>query len=306
MRITEAIKMLTKPEKRAVLFNELGLYLWMPDKMFLRHYYRVKIGKKLNLDDPKTYNEKLQWLKLYDRNPQYPLLVDKYTVKEIVAEKIGEEYVVPLLGVYDKFEQIDFSKLPDAFVLKTTHNSGGVYICTDKNRGIFIKKNGKHYDISGLAKDIKKQLKKNYYLSSREWAYKDIPPRIIAEKYIGDKVDDFKIMCFGGVPKIIYMESGRLSETTCDFFDADFMRLELRQLDPNSEKVIEKPIFFAEMMELARKLSAEFPQVRVDFFRSEGKLYFAELTFYNWGGFAKFEPEQWDKTLGDWLDLPKK
>ena len=304
MKITTAVKMLTKPEKRVVLLNELGLYRWMQDEMFLRYFYKAKIGKELHLDEPKTYNEKLQWLKLYDHNPQYPLLVDKYTVKEIVAEKIGLEYVVPLLGVYDKFEQIDFEKLPESFVIKTTHNSGGVYICADKASGVFIKKNGKRYNIDSLEKDIKKQLKKNYYHSSREWAYKDIPPRIIVEQHIGNKVEDYKVMCFGGVPKIVYVESGRISGATCDFFDADFKRLDLRQLVPNSDKAFEKPGFFEEMMETARKLSSEFPQVRVDFFSSEGKLYFAELTFYNWGGFAKFEPEEWDLKMGQWLKLP--
>lgn len=304
MKITTAIKMLTKPEKRVVLFNELGLYRWMPDKMFLRHFYRVKIGKELHLDEPRTYNEKLQWLKLYDHNPQYPLLVDKYTAKGIVAKKIGAEYVVPLHGVYDKFEQIDFEKLPDAFVIKTTHNSGGVYICTDKKNGKFVKKNGRCYDLHGLKKDINKQLKNSHYRKSREWAYKDVTPRIIIEQYIGNKVDDYKVMCFGGVPKIVYVESGRLSGATCDFFDADFRKLDMRQMNPNSDIVLEKPEFFDEMMEIAKKLSADFPQVRVDFFRSEGKLYFAELTFYNWSGFAKFEPEEWDHKLGQWLKLP--
>lgn len=306
MKITTALRRLKEKKSRTSLFNSMGLYKWMSDEKFLRFYYKAQMGKKLSLDDPKTYNEKLQWLKLYDHNPQYPLLVDKYTAKDIVARKIGAEYVVPLIGVYDKFEQIDFEKLPDAFVIKTTHNSGGVYICADKKSGKFVKKNGRHYDLQGLKKDIGKQLKKSHYKRSREWAYKDITPRIIVEQYIGNKVDDFKVMCFAGEPKIVYVESGRLSGTTCDFFDSDFNRLNLRQLDPNSDKVFEKPEFFDEMMDMAKKLSAGFPQVRVDFFKSEGKLYFAELTFYNWGGFAKFEPEQWDRTLGDLLILPQK
>lgn len=306
MKLTTALKKLKYRKSRVSLLNAMGLFKWMPDKMFLRFFYRERMGKELCLDDPKTYNEKLQWMKLYDHNPQYPLLVDKYTAKDIVSQSIGSEYVVPLIGVYDSFAQIDFSKLPDAFVIKTTHNSGGVYICEDKNSGEFLKKNGRRYDLRGLEKDINKLLKQNHYKTSREWAYKDIQPRIIIEQYIGSKVDDYKVICFHGEPKIVYIESGRRSGTTCDFFDENFNRLNLRQFNPNSDKVFEKPVFFEEMMDLAKKLSADLPQVRVDFFRSEGKLYFAELTFYNWGGFAKLEPEQWDKTLGDWFTLPPK
>ena len=306
MNIKTAMKMLKKRDARVTLLNAAGAYRWMPDKMFLHFFYQAKMGKKLNLEDPKTYNEKLQWMKLYDHNPAYPLLVDKYEAKLIVAKKAGEQYIVPLIGVYDRLEQVDFAKLPNAFVLKTTHNSGGVYICPEKEKGVYIKKNGKRLTFAEMQQDVAKQLKSNHFAGSREWAYKEVKPRIIIEEYIGNQVDDYKVMCFQGEPRIVYLESGRLGTVTCDFFDTDFNHLDIRQLNPNANKAYEKPIFLEEMLAVAKKLSADFPQVRVDFFRSGDRLYFAELTFYNWGGFAKFEPEKWDEILGSYFTLPNK
>lgn len=274
----------------------------LPDKQFLQLKYWYIFRKRLNLKNPQTFNEKLQWLKLYDRNPLYTTLVDKYSVKKWVADKIGEEYIIPTLGVWDKAEDIDFDNLPNQFVLKCTHDSGSIVICKDKrtfNRQRAIAKLN-----NGLAH--------NFYVAGREWPYKNVKPRIIAEEYMEDKetteLRDYKFFCFNGKVKLLFVATDRqrAKEPCFDFYDTNFVHLSIKHGHPNSGKVIKQPMNFEKMKILAHKLSMDIPQVRVDFYEINGKVYFGELTFFHHGGFVPFNPPQWNNTLGKWIQLPEK
>lgn len=273
----------------------------LPDKIYLKSLYKYKTGKKLNLNNPETFNEKLQWLKLYDRNPEYTKMADKYEAKKYVASVIGEEYIIPTLAVYDKFEDIEWDKLPNQFVIKCTHDSGGLVICKDKN----------NLDLEKAKKKIQKSLKRNYYYTGREWPYKYIKPRIIAEKYMGTneqkELIDYKFFCFNGNPKVILVCSERFSsDNMCEtWFDENWNFLDIIESNHRVNKKIKKPINFSQMMEFSKKLSRDISFIRVDFYEINGKIYFGELTFFPAAGFEKFEPEEWDKKLGNMLELPK-
>lgn len=281
----------------------LGLLKWVPDKQYLQLYYFFKFKKSLNLKNPQTYNEKLQWLKLYDRNPAYTGLVDKYEVKAHVEQKIGGEYIIPTLGVWDCVDDIDFDSLPNQFVLKCTHDSGGLVICKDKAK----------LEIAEAKKILEKSLKSNFYYIGREWPYKNAKPRIIAETYMEDtetaELRDYKFYCFGGEPKVMLVASDRQTEgeeSKFDFFDMDFRHLDFRRGHPNSLKPVKKPETFEAMRELAKQLSQGFHHVRVDLYEVNGKNYFGELTFFPGNGMTRFEPEEWDYKMGQWLVLPDK
>lgn len=273
----------------------------MSDKTYLQCKWWVNNGKKLDLENPVTFNEKLQWLKLYNRNPMYTTMVDKYEAKKYVANIISDEHIIPTLGIYDSVEDIDFDSLPNQFVLKCTHDSGGIVICQDKtqlNRKEAIKK-------------LRKGLKSNFYWTNREWPYKNVTPRIIAEKYMtnGDgELRDYKFFCFDGVPRVMFIASDRFNkeeETKFDFFDMEFNHLPFRNGHPNATKPIERPAEFDEMRMLASKLSKGIPQVRVDFYDVNGQIYFGEMTFFHWSGFVKFDPEEWDYKIGEMIELPR-
>lgn len=273
------------------------------ESIYLKILYKYKMRKKLNLINPTTYNEKLQWLKLNDRNPYYSKLVDKFEVKKIVAELIGEEYIVPNLGVWCKFDAIDFNLLPDQFVLKTTHDSGGVVICRNKE----------NFDIKEAKTKLQHHLKRNYYLNLREWPYKNVTPRIIAEDYLinvkNQDLKDYKFFCFDGVAKAMFIASERsnpLEETKFDFYDMEFNHLDFTNGHPNAEISQDKPQNFEVMKKLAEKLSESLPHARIDFFEVNGKVYFGEITFFHWSGLVPFKPEKWDAIFGEWLKLPKK
>ena len=272
------------------------------DKRFVSIMYNYKMKKKLDLDNPKTYNEKLQWLKLYDRRDIYTRMVDKYEVKEYVGKIIGEEYIIPTLGVWDKFHDIDFEKLPDQFVLKCTHDSGGLVVVKDKTKMDKVK----------TKKKIIHCLKRNYYNNTREWPYKNVKPRIIAEKYMVDEsgyeLKDYKFFCFNGKCQAMFIATDRNSDTeTCfDFYDMKFNHLSFTNGHPNSTKIIIKPKNFEKMVKLAEKLSIGIPQCRVDFYNINGDIYFGEITFFHWGGVKPFDPEEWDYKFGEWINLPKK
>ena len=279
----------------------------LSDEIHIKLIYRLCMGKSCDLDNPQTFNEKLQWLKLHDRNPLYTKLVDKYEVKKYVANIIGEEYIIPTYGVWNHFEDVDFKNLPDQFVIKCTHDSGSVIVCRDK----------KTFDYDNARIKINKCLKNNLYWEGREWPYKDVKPRIIAEKYMEDEMDcednkkndlkDYKFFCFDGVAKALFIASDRQidgEEVKFDFFDADFKHLPFTNGHPNAEVIPAKPETFEKMKRLAEKLSKGIPHVRVDFYEVNGKAYFGELTFSHWSGFVPFKPEEWDKTFGDWIDLP--
>lgn len=274
----------------------------VPAELFLKIRYRAAFGKELNLESPETYTEKLQWLKLYDHRPEYTTMVDKYAVKQYVSERIGAQYVIPLLGVWDHVDDIDFDGLPEQFVLKTTHDSGAIVICKEKAK----------LDISHVKTKLEHFLQRRYYEYNREWPYKNVPPRIIAETYMEDstykELRDYKFFTFNGVPKVLYIAQGRGKgePTVADFFDMDFNHLEFtidHDMAPTPPK---KPECFEEMKRLATVLSKGTPQLRVDFYEVDGKVYFGEMTFFHCSGLEKFHPDEWDKIFGDWLILPIK
>jgi len=294
------IKYLKNPMAAFVKLGSMGFFNWMSDEIYLKIAYWTLIGKKLNLKNPKTFNEKLQWLKLHDRKNIYNTIVDKYEVKKYVADIIGSQYVIPMLGVWDKFDDIDFKKLPSQFVLKCTHDSGGVVVCSDISK----------FDYKAARKKINKSLNHNYYWKGREWPYKDLKPRIIAEKYIEDteihELYDYKFFCFHGVPHLCYIVTDRHfgnDEIKCDFFDMDFNHLPLTNSYPNTQKTIKCPQSFEEMKKLAAILSVNIPHIRVDFYEINGKIFFGELTLTSSSGFLRFSPVEWDKKIGDLLHL---
>ena len=296
------LRFLTDKAFRFNILNARGVYKNLSDEAFLKRKFKLVFGKELDLDSPQTYSEKLQWLKLYDRKPEYTQMVDKYEAKRYVAERIGEEYIIPTLGVWDSFDEIDFDSLPDQFVLKCTHDSGGLVVCTDKSK----------LDVAAAKTKIESCLKRNYYVHSRDWPYKDVKPRIIAESYMEDaetgELRDYKFFCFGGKARLLFIATERQSadsETKFDFFDMEFNHLPFRNGHPNAEKLPAKPEHFEKMWELAEKLSAGIPQLRVEFYEANGKVYFVELTFFHWSGMKPFEPEEWDLTLGKWIELPE-
>ena len=295
-------RFLTNSDYRFLILTGSGWKANMQDEAFLKKLYRIRMGRELDLENPKTYTEKLQWLKLYDRRPEYTRMVDKYAVKEYIARTIGPEYVIPLLGVWDRVEDIDFEKLPRQFVLKTTHDSGWNVICRDKET----------LDIPAVKRKLRHYLKRNYYGHNREWPYKHVPHRIIAEQYMEDsrqgELRDYKFFTFGGEPRVLYIAQGRGkgSPTVADFFDMDFNHLPFTIDHDMAPVPPEKPVNFERMKELATRLSAGTPQLRVDFYEVDGRVYFGEMTFFHCTGTAPFHPDEWDRTFGDWVTLPPK
>lgn len=272
------------------------------DAFYLKVRYFCKFQKRLNLKNPQTYNEKLQWLKIHDRRELYTTMVDKVEAKKYVANIIGEEYIIPTLGVYNHVDEIDFNALPNQFVLKCTHDSGGIVICSDKAK----------LNIEEAKKKLRHGLSTNYYYQNREWPYRNVKPRIIAEQYMVDEsgyeLKDYKWFCFDGEPKALFIATDRgnpKEETKFDFFDADFNHLPIKNGHPNATREIKKPIGFDKMKELAAILSKGIPQLRVDFYDINGRIYFGELTFFHWSGLMPFEPEKWDYEFGSWIKLPQ-
>ena len=311
----------------------------LPDRWYIEIMYKKIFGHKIDLRHPKTFNEKLQWLKLYDRNPLYTTLVDKYRVKQYVADKIGAEYVIPTLAVYNSVDEIDLDKLPNQFVLKCNHDSGSVAICRDK----------KTFDLEAAKKKLDKGLKQNFYLLAREWPYKNVKRCIIAEQYMedhgggfadmqpnesdlqldeslqlvennrvmkisgeGENPDgeiyfdnmalvDYKFFCFHGEPKVMYIGADKAKEPTSDFFDMEYNHLPIRMVDPNAEQIPPKPKEFEKLKELATILSKGIPHVRIDFYVVNGKIYFGEFTFYHMGGFSLVKPHEWNLKMGQWI-----
>lgn len=274
---------------------------FLPDRAYIQLYYFAHFKKLCNLRHPMTYNEKLNWLKLHDHNPLYPTMVDKYEAKAYVAERIGWEHIIPTLGVWDRFDDIDFDALPNAFVLKCTHDSEGVVVIKDK----------KSMDKAAVKQKLEAALRQNFFYIGREWPYKNVKPRIIAEQYMEDHVDgelrDYKFFCFDGEPKALLIASERTeSNVFVDFYDMDFNHLDFRQKHLNSPKILRKPDTFEQMKTYSRILSEGFCHIRVDFYEVNEKVYFGELTLYNTSGLTPFYPNKWDKVFGDWLKLPEK
>ena len=277
-----------------------GFFKNMNDKEYLSWLYRARMGRFPDLNHPKSFNEKLQWLKLNDRKPEYTEMVDKYLAKKYVEKRIGEKYIIPTLGVWDKFDQIEFEKLPDQFVLKTTHDSGGVVICKDKA----------NFDKAAAKRKLEKSLKRNYYWAEREWPYKNVKPRIIAENYLsflnGSDLVEYKVFCFNGKPALflICKGEGHTDERTNDFYDLEFNHIPVTVTCPNAKEKCQKPDEYEELLELSRKLAKNTYQLRVNLYVINHKIYFGELTFFHDSGCCKFNPPEWDKRFGDMLKLP--
>lgn len=304
-KLTTAVRQI-KSDRGAFMASIIQhFFTWLPDELYLKLLFCFKMGYKLNLKNPKTFNEKLQWLKLYNRKPEYTTMVDKYAVKQYVANIIGEEYIIPTLGVWDRFDDIDFSKLPQQFVLKTTHGGGGsgVVICRDKNT--FNKEDAKQKLEVSMRGDI--------YKSLREWPYKNVPKRIIAEKFmapvksaIPKDLLDYKFFCFNGEPKFCQVIAGRETDnTTIDWYDLEWNLQNFQEPKQyaHSEKVHEKPSKFDDMVRFAKQLSAGQPFLRVDFYCINTQVFFGELTFFPTSGFGHFEPEEMAVTIGNYLEL---
>lgn len=293
----------TSRERLFNFFDNRHLLDWMPDEKYLKMAFRAKMGYPLNLENPKTFNEKLQWLKLHDRKPLYTTLVDKYAVRQYIADKIGEEYLIPLVGgPWNSADEIDFDSLPEQFVLKCNHDSGGVIICKDKSS----------FDRKAAIKKLNGKLKKNYYKSGREWPYKDVKPCIIAEQYMEDnngEQRDYKIYCFSGKAVFVLITTDRMdrNKTTCyTYFDMDFNMLPFYNSGPHSKTPLEKPKSYELMKKISETLSRNMAHVRVDLYDIDGKVYFGELTFYDSSGMAPYDPPEWDETIGSWIELPTK
>lgn len=272
-----------------------------PDRFYIQAMYYLKMGRKLNLDDPHSFTEKLQWLKLFDRDSNYCKMVDKYLVKEHVAGLIGKEYIIPTLGVWDSVDSIDFNSLPDRFVLKTTHGGGsnGVVICKDK----------KSLDIQVVKNRLKQSMKQKIYEYNREWPYKNVKPRIIAEHFmeetgLSNELADYKFFCFNGEPKYCQVIRDRHTKETIDFYDMDWNHQDFVGLNPvarNGLTPVARPCCLNDMINICRKLSERIPFARIDLYVISSRPFFGEITFYPNGGFGAFTPNNWDEIMGNLL-----
>ncbi|WP_027631122.1 ATP-grasp fold amidoligase family protein [Ruminiclostridium cellobioparum] len=297
--IKKLVKGIKNPKLIILFFLSFRFSRLIPDKLYLKIKYNLLVGKELNLDNPQTFNEKLQWLKLYDRKHEYTKMVDKFEVRKYITETVGEEYLIPLLGVYDNYDEIDFDALPNQFVLKPNHTSGNVYICKDKSK----------INFKELKKEVNMWLKREYYWFHREWPYKNIKPRIICEKYMVDEsnieLKDYKIHCFGGMPKLIQVDFGRFTNHRRNLFDIKWNYIDASILYPNDpDTIIERPTNLDKVIEIASVLSKHFPYVRVDIYLVKAKIYFGELTFHHGAGYEQFKPSELELQMGRWLKLP--
>ncbi|MBR4333258.1 MAG: glycosyl transferase [Clostridia bacterium] len=275
---------------------------WLPDEPYVKLFYYATTGRKLNLKNPVTFEDKQQWLKLHDHNDRYTQLVDKYAVREHIKNTIGAEYSFPLLGHWDRFDEIDFDALPEQFVLKCNHDSGSVKVIKSKSAL-------SAEEMQQLKKHFDKKIRRNFYFAGREFPYKNIKPCIIAEQYMTDdkqetsSLNDYKFLCFYGEPKIVLIVTDRATDCRYDFYDMDFKQLDLRYGKGRDDDKNQKPEFFEEMKEIAAKLSEGIPFVRIDLYEVNGQVFFGEYTFYDGGGFQWYKPDEWEYKLGSWLKI---
>lgn len=283
--------------RRIVLgLSTRGYLNWIPAGIFLRLLYFVRFGRYLHLNNPRGFNEKLNWLKLHDRQERYTELVDKLAVKLLITKILGEKYVVPMLGCYNSFDEIDFSKLPDQFVLKCTHSSHTTTICRDKNQ----------LDMEDTRKRYSVWLKRNLYWFAREWPYKNVEPRIICEKFItndGKVPEDYKVFCFNGEPRLVRVDMDRFVHITHDFYTLDWQRTGYHT-GLHAVKDAPKPDCLEEMLRLSTILAKDIPFVRIDWYIVQGQLYFGEITFFDGAGLGDFGPMEQELEIGSWIKLP--
>lgn len=294
------VKFLLNSSYRFIYLSGKGVYNNVADDEYLKKKFYAKLGYKLDISNPKTFNEKIQWLKLYDRNPNYIKMVDKYEVKKYVASVIGEKYIIPTIAYWDNIDDIDWKNLPNEFVLKVTHDSGGIIICKDKN----------YFDINKAIIILKKSIDRDYYMLHREWPYKNVVRRVIAEKYMSEddeELTDYKFMCFNGVCKCIFTCKGRYSKDglKVTFYDTKWNIMPFERHYKSLKEPEKKPDRLDEMIRLAEILSKDIPFVRVDFYIINNEIFFGEMTFYPGSGFEEFTPFTWDEILGSWIELPQ-
>lgn len=296
---SKAFRYIKDPNYRVLVKAGNGIYNNMPDDEYLMKCFKARLGYPLNLTDPKTFNEKIQWLKLHDRKDEYTTMADKYLVKDYVASIIGPEYIIPTLAAWDNPDEIDFNNLPNQFVLKCNHNSGtGMYICDDKSK---MKE-------QSVRATLKKGIKKDYYLTGREWPYKHIKRKIIAEKYMvdesGTELKDYKVFCFNGVPMYVQVDFGRFTNHERNLYSTNWEYMGFSSLyTTNPKRIIERPVCLEKMLEISAILSNNIPFVRVDLYVIGKKIYFGELTFYHGSGYERFSPVEWDRKLGDLINI---
>lgn len=289
-------------KKLVSLVNGKELLRWLPDEAQIRLVYRLKMGRKLNLKNPETFTEKLQWVKLYDHKPVYTRMVDKYEAKGWIEEQVGAEYVIKTYGVWERFEDIDRDALPKEFIMKTTHDSGTFMICSDKAS----------FDWETAKKRMEKSLKRNYFVRSREWPYKNVKPRIICEELLknadGKPLSDYKFYCFDGTVRMSHITFGRGSAEglSMNYYDRDLNVLPVQHYKyPRYHGEFTPPKHYEKMVELAAVLSKGVPHLRVDFYEANDRIYVGELTFFTDGGFGAYDPAEFDKTVGSWMTLPE-
>jgi hypothetical protein len=297
MKIKEKTMIYLKSPRK--LIRSLGahnFFNWLPDKQYLKLVYLGETGKKLNINNPTTYTEKLQWIKLYDRKPVYSKYVDKYAVRSYISEIIGEQYLIPLIGLYNRVEDINWDSLPGRFVIKCTHGSGSNIICLDKGK----------FDIEKSKVDLSAWMKKNWYWFGREWPYKNVKPRIICEEFIsnnGEPPMDYKVLCFNGKAKLIEVHIDRFDKHKQDFYNIKWEKMQISQGTPTSNVILERPNVLEEMIQLSETLAQNIYHVRIDWYVIQKKLLFGEITFFDASGFCPFDSEKDEQEIGQWINL---
>ena len=299
----ELLQLLKTPRKTIFLLSEHGYFSWMDDEKYLKMVYKSLTGKEMDLKEPKTFTEKIQWLKLHDHQERYVELVDKISVKAYVKKLIGEEYIIPTLGVWESADSIQPDSLPSKFVLKCNHDSGSVIICRDKDT----------FDFTATQRKLEKCLHRDAFRWAREWPYKFVERKVFAEALIENPncpdadLQDYKVYCFNGEPTYCQVISDRSTTEKIDFFDMDWIHQPFIGLNPdvqNSERLIERPQTLNKMKEISSILSRDIPFSRIDFYDVDGRLFFGEITLYPYAGFGEFKPSEWNRKLGDLIKLP--
>ncbi|MGL5228979.1 MAG: ATP-grasp fold amidoligase family protein [Bacteroidales bacterium] len=278
-------------------------FSWLPDKFYLSLRFRCQMGYWIDWKNPKTFSEKIQWLKLYNRKPEYTQMVDKFAVKDFVEKKIGQEYIIPTLGVWDKVESIEWSKLPNQFVMKTTHGGGG--------SGVIVCRDIENLDKDASSKILNSSLDVDIYLNLREWPYKNVKKRIIAEKYLEEnfnensELKDYKFFCFNGKVEFFKIDFNRFINHKANYFLPDGKILPFGEIScpPDFDVILDMPSKLNKMLSLASKLAEDLPFIRVDFYEVNGSIYFGEMTFYPASGMGRFTDEIWDLKIGDLLSI---
>lgn len=294
-KIKTAFSLLKNPCVFIVGLDRNGLTRWIPDEQFVKIAYRGMMGERLDLKNPKTFNEKLQWLKVYDHKEEYTGLVDKIQAKDLVGNIIGFQHIVPIYGTWRNAFDIDFDQLPKQFVLKCNHDQGSVIIVENKNS----------INTKEVIRKLNYKIKQNAYYGTREYPYKNIKPKVFAEEYLGNNIIDYKFYCFNGEPKFLYCGQGLTEDHSLkiDFYDLDWNLMPFYRTDYHRLGNIPKPLHLDEMLIIARMLCKDIPFVRIDLFEVADKVYFSEFTLCPASGYMPFVPKEYDYIVGEWLKI---